>query len=92
MLANFTRPKGEKVLYFSSSVENGEVIKHDGDMAHAMYSSEMSEISRRADLWHEWVGKNFPGSYDGLGTLFESDVYHEQADVREAFMRGEREL
>ena len=90
MLVNFTRPEGEEPFYFSSTVEGGEVIKHDGDMAHAVYLSEMREISHRADLWHARVEKNYPEAYDELGTLFGSDIYHEQAEVREAFMRGER--
>jgi hypothetical protein len=60
-------------------------------MAHAVYKSELTEISRRADLWHAWVEKKFFDAYDELGTLFESNIYHEQSDVREAFMRGERE-
>lgn len=90
MLANFTRPEGEEPYYFSSTVVDGEVIKHDGEMAYAVYKSEMEESSRRSNLWHAWVEKNYPEAYDELGTLFGSDIYHEQAEVREAFMRGER--
>lgn len=90
MLANFTRPKGEQPRYFSSTVENGQVIFHEGDMAHAVYDSEMKESSRRSDLWHAWVEKNHPKAYDVLGTLFNSDIPEKFTDVCEAFMKGER--
>lgn len=90
MLANFRRPSGEKPYYFSSTVENGKVVKHDGDINHAVYKSEMDEISRRANLWHAWVEKNHPEAYDGLGTLLNSDIPDRFADIRIAFMEGER--
>lgn len=90
MLVNFTRPEGEEPFYFSSTVEGGEVIKHDGDMAHAVYLSEMRETSRRADLWHAWVEANVPHAYDGLG-IIDQDVYATYHSTMQQFMRGERE-
>lgn len=89
MLANFTRPKEEKPYYFSSTVENGKVIKHEGDMNHAVYLSEVQEIQRRADLWHKWVEANVPHAYSEMGVLDE-EVMFVHSEVRRQFMEGER--
>lgn len=89
MLVNFTRPEGEQPLYYSSTVENGKVIQHEGDLDHAVYKSEMDEIHRRADLWHKWVEENVPNAYDGWGAM-NPDVFAEHSEVRRQFMDGER--
>ena len=70
-MKNFVRPEGEKPYYYSTTVENGEIVRHDFDEAHAVYKSEMEETTRRANLWHKWVEENVPNAYseDGLGIL-----------------------
>ena len=87
-MKNFTRLKGEKPYYYSSTVENGIVVKHEGEPEFAVYESEMQEISRRADLWHEWVENNFPDAYDSLG-IINQDIMFTHKDVCNKFMDGE---
>lgn len=89
-LKNFKRPENEEPYYYSSTVENGKVIEHDGDPRHAVYKSEMRETSRRANLWHEWVEKNVPDAYDNNGVL-NPKVYYKYLDVNRAFLDGDRE-
>lgn len=88
-MKNFKRPKGEKPYYYASTVEEGKVIKHEGEIEHAMYLSEMKETSRRANLWHAWVEKNVKKAYDGLG-IINRDVYEKYSSIREEFMDGLR--
>ena len=88
-MKNFTRPEGEEPYYYASTVEDGVVVKHDGDIEHAVYESEMREISRRANLWHNWVAKKYPHAYDGMGIMNPS-IYSNQSKVRQQFMGGER--
>ena len=35
-MKNFVRPEGEKPYYYSTTVENGEIVRHDFDEAHAV--------------------------------------------------------
>lgn len=90
MLKNFTRPEGEEVYYYSSTVENGEVIRHDGDPDHAVYKSEIEEQQRRASLWHEWLEENQEDAYGPWGVVKE-DVFTKHSEVNRQFMDGERE-
>lgn len=89
MLANFTRPEGEKPRYYSSTVENGVVVQHEGDLEHAVYESEMDEISRRANLWHKWLDDNVDNAHNSIGAV-NDDVYAKYSEVRRQFMEGER--
>ena len=90
-MINFTRPADEKPYYYSSTVENGQVIKHEGDPAHAVYQSEIAESQRRSNLWHKWLEANVPDAYstDGLG-IVQDDVMAKYHDVCRQFMDGER--
>lgn len=90
MIKNFTRPKGEKPYYYSTTVEDGNVIEHTGDEKYAVYKSEMTEIQRRANLWHKWVEKNYKNAYDSLGVINPQIAYFNE-HIREQFMDGERE-
>lgn len=89
-LKNFKRPENEDPYYYSSTVENGRVIKHDGDPDHAVYKSEIREIQRRSNLWHKWVSRNVTEAYDNIGAI-KSDVMAKYHDVNRQFMNGERE-
>jgi hypothetical protein len=89
-MKNFTRPKNEKLYYYSSSVEAGKVIKHDGDPKHAVYLTEIEELRRRSNLWHRWLDKNVVDPYDSLGAV-KDRVYFAYSAVREQFMNGERD-
>ena len=88
-LKNFKRPENEQPYYYSSTVENGKVIKHDGDLDHAVYKSEVEEIQRRASLWHKWVDKNVPDAYGELGVI-KPEVMTEYHYINRQFMDGER--
>lgn len=88
-LKNFKRPENEEPYYYSSTVENGKVIEHDGDPDHAVYKSEVRETNRRANLWHTWVEANVPNAYGDWGVL-EPDVMAKYYDVNRQFMDGER--
>ena len=88
-LKNFKRPENEEPYYYSSTVENGKVIKHDGDPDHAVYKSEMEEIQRRAKLWHEWIEKNITNAYDEWGVI-KPEVMTEYHHINRQFMDGER--
>lgn len=90
-LQNFTRPKDEKPYYYSSTVENGKVVRHDGDPDHAVYQSEIKEINARANRWHKWVEKNIPNAYDGLGIL-NPDIAAKHHETMRQFMDGERQV
>ena len=88
-LKNFKRPENEEPYYYSSTIEKGKIIKHDGDPDHAVYKSEMREITRRANLWHEWVSRNVPKAYDNIGAI-KSEVYSKYRDINRQFIDGER--
>lgn len=81
----------EQPLYYSSTVENGKVVKHEGDPKYAVYESVINETQRRAGLWHKWVKDNVGNdAYDELG-IMNADVHAKYTDVRNQFMNGERE-
>ena len=88
-MKNFTRPKGEKPAYYASTVEDGEVVQHNGDLKHAMYHSEIEETQRRANLYHEWIGKNYRKAFNGIGFM-NTEIWVETTKVRNEFMNGER--
>jgi hypothetical protein len=89
-MQNFIRPKNEQPKYYASTVEDGKIIKHDGEPEYAVYKSEMDETERRANLWHNWVDKNVANAYDGLG-IMDDRIYYKFSAIREQFMNGERE-
>lgn len=91
MLKNFTRPKDEKPYYYSTTVEENEIVRHEGDPKHAVYQSEIREIQRRAAMWHKWVQKSFPDAYNEWGQIDEQivkDFWH----INRQFMEGERTI
>lgn len=88
-MKNFKRNPDEKPYYFSSTVENGKVVKHEGDMAHAVYRSEMEESRRRSDLWHKWLEKNESDAYHEMGVV-KDEFYAKHYSVMQAFMDGGR--
>lgn len=89
-MKNFKRPEGEKPYYYSSTVENGEVIQHEGEEEHAVYLSEMQESTRRSNLWHKWLEKNVKNAHDNIGCVDE-DVMAKYQTVCDEFMDGLRE-
>ncbi len=88
-MKNFKRPKDEKPLYYSTTVENGKIIKHKGDPKHAEYKSEMDESNKRANLWHKWVEKNYKKAYNNIG-IINQEKYNENTEIVRQFMDGER--
>ena len=90
-MKNFTRPKDEKPYYYSTTVEANEVVRHDGEPDHAVYKSEMQEIRRRADLWHDWVQANIPNAYNEWGAI-DTNVLYSNWEINRQFMNGEREI
>ena len=87
-MKNFTRPKDEIPYYYSSTVEDGKVVEHEGEEEHAVYMSELNEGSRRANLWHAWLEKNVANPHDSLGAV-RDEVYAEYQHVLQVFMDGE---
>ena len=81
--------KKEKVLYYSTTVENGVGVTHEGDPKHAIYSSGIDQIQKRANSYHKWVEKNYKKSYDGWGVML-PEIYAETSRVRDEFMSGKR--
>ncbi len=88
-MKNFTRPKGEKPFYYSSTVENGKVIYHEGEKNHAVYKSEMDEIEKRANRWHKWIEKNYKNAYSSAGVIKEA-IYTKNIAINKQFMDGLR--
>ena len=88
-MKNFKRPKGEKPYYYASTIKNGIVVEHEGEKEHAIYLSEMQESTKRANLWHKWVEKNFKNAYDGWGRIHEV-IYLRNESVYREFMDGLR--
>jgi hypothetical protein len=85
---NYTPDKNEKPLYYSTTVENGEIVHHEGDEAYAVYSSQISTIQSRAKLWHEWLTENHPEAYEW--GIVNEEAFTEYADIRQQFMDGEK--
>lgn len=83
--------KEEKPYYYSSTVENGKVIEHEGDPKHAVYLSEINKSQKRSDLWHKWVEKNVPNAYNSLGVL-DPNVYEKHIETCKEFMNGSRKI
>jgi len=88
-MKNFKRPKGEKPYYYATSIENGKIVEHKGNKKFAIYESEMDESTKRANLWHKWVEKNFKNAYNCIGVISEN-ILVENKNVLNAFMDGER--
>lgn len=86
-MKNFKRPKGEKPYYYSSTIENGEVVYHDGDKKYAVYMSELRETTKRTNRWHKWVKKNYPNGYNSFGVI-SPDIMFTNADIYHKFMDG----
>jgi len=87
MLANFKRPKDEKPYYYSTNFVYGKLVEHEGEKEYAVYKSEMTEISRRADLWHEWLVANEPLAYDKYGAVTD-ETWAKHYKINNIFMSG----
>lgn len=88
-MKNFKINKKEKPFYYATTFENGKIVEHEGDEKYAVYESEIKESSRRADLYHEWVNKNYKNAYDVLGKI-DDNIYTKTSEIRRAFLDGER--
>lgn len=88
-MKNFKRKPSEKPYYYASSVKNGKVIYHEGDLKHAIYLSEIKESTKRANKWHKWVEKNYKNAYNSIGVLNE-DVAVKNNHIMNQFMDGLR--
>ena len=89
MIKNFTPPEGEQPLYYSTTIEDGVVVRHDGDPQHAVYESVIRELHRRADRWHKWVTERYLNPYDSMGCI-DPDIWAANQEINKQFMDGER--
>ena len=88
-MINFKRPKNELPYYYASTVVNGKLIDHEGDEKYAVYLSEITESSKRANFWHRWVAKKYKKAYNSIGVIDEN-IIAKNSDVLEQFMNGDR--
>lgn len=89
MIKNFTPPEGEQPFYYATTVEDGVVVRHDGDPQYAVYRSGIEELRIRANRWHAWVGATYLNAYDGLG-LIHDEIFFANREINRQFMDGER--
>jgi hypothetical protein len=88
-IKNFTPPEGEEPFYYSTTIEDGVVVRHDGDPQYAVYRSGIEELRIRSNRWHRWVTENYAGAYDSLGIIRE-DIFLKDREINRQFMDGER--
>lgn len=88
MTRNYKPLKDEQPLYYSTTVENGKIVKHDNDPKHAVYSSQIETIQQRAKLWHDWLAENVSDAYE-YGVV-KDEVAVKYNDVMQEFMDGIR--